>query len=33
MQLTAADPLAGFVLCDDIAQLYRDESATQAWCA
>jgi mRNA interferase MazF len=27
--LTAADPLAGFVLCDDIVQLYRDELATQ----
>ena len=25
--LTAADPLAGFVLCDDIVQLYRDELA------
>lgn len=23
--LTAADPLVGFVLCDDIIQLYRDE--------
>jgi mRNA interferase MazF len=23
--LTAADPLVGFVLCDDLVQLYRDE--------
>ena len=23
--LTAADPLVGYVLCDDIVQLYRDE--------
>jgi mRNA interferase MazF len=23
--LTPADPLVGFVLCDDIVQLYRDE--------
>jgi len=28
--LTAADPLKGFVLCDDIVQLYRDELATPA---
>lgn len=26
--LDAADPLRGFVLCDDIVQLYRDELAT-----
>lgn len=25
MPLTAADPLAGFVLVDDIMQLYHDE--------
>ena len=28
--LTAADPLKGFVLCDDIVQLYGDELATPA---
>jgi mRNA interferase MazF len=28
--LSAADPLTGFVLCDDIAQLYHDELATPA---
>lgn len=28
--LTQADPLVGFVLCDDIVQLYRDEIAKPA---
>jgi mRNA interferase MazF len=28
--LSAADPLAGFVLCDDIVQLYHDELAMPA---